>query len=103
MLSPIEPIADVFLAIGPFKSAVTLLLVLEVATLVPATIRPGKHSIAVHLIILPHSIENTPIRPLVHALSFDVVLFELSRVVCTVGPFESTLSVLLPELIVALV
>jgi hypothetical protein len=57
MLFTVKPLAVVFSAIRPSKDTVTFFLIIEIVTLVFATIVPRENSLAVHFVVFPLSVE----------------------------------------------
>lgn len=58
---------------------------------------------AVHLVVLPLPHVLPPVRPLVRAVSFDLVIQEVAAIDGAIGPLELPLAVLEPPGVVALV
>ena len=78
----------------PVKGTLALLLIHNIFALIASTIRPFEYSKAMHLVIFPHTVILAPVSPLVPALSFDVVLFEVADVKIAITPNESSRALL---------
>lgn len=74
------PAAFILSAIWPLEDAVALLVIVEVLTLVLATVRPSEDSVAMHFVVLPIAVELTAVFPRIGSFAVDVVLEEITFV-----------------------
>lgn len=72
------PVANVLSTIRPFEGAFSFFHVVHVEADVLPVIRPSEGSVALHLIVLPLTIEDSSIVPFVNAFPVDVVVEEFS-------------------------
>jgi hypothetical protein len=103
VLLAVFPLTVVLATIRPSENTMTLLLIVEVVSLVTTSIMPCEYTCPVHLVIVPLSGILAAIRPSVDAPSLNIVIEEGTFVGWTISPEELALAVLLAFLIIAFV
>ena len=88
MLLALAPFSDVLASIWPLKSAMSVLLVILIATYISPSVAPRKGAFAFHLIVYPLAIVDSSVGPSILAFSVDVVLEEVSIIGTLVRPDE---------------
>lgn len=94
MLLSVPPLSSVLLTIRPSVSAVSRLLVLDVAALVQASIGPLVRAVAMELAGLPAAFVVTTVRPEELAVAFDLVLGPLAFINSLIREFELAVAML---------
>jgi hypothetical protein len=94
VLLSIEPLAVVFLVVGPGEDASAFFLVVLVFADVASAVLPGEHTFSVHVSVHPVAVVLATIRPPVSALAFHLALREITNVSGVVVPFEFTFTTL---------
>ena len=92
MLLTINPTASIDVSIRPEKGTMTMLLILDVVSLVALPIGPAQDSVTIHLVRPPHADVLTAILPIIGPLALNVVVFKVSLVAVTVGPCEDAIA-----------
>mmetsp|Transcript_120380 Transcript_120380/g.225016 ORF Transcript_120380/g.225016 Transcript_120380/m.225016 type:complete len:227 (-) Transcript_120380:452-1132(-) len=101
MLLAISPLAFIPPSIWPSEAALSMLLVLVIATLVNSAVVPLHLPLAVHVVPMPFPDIHSPIAPFVDAAPMNVVLIELTLIHGALGPEELATPVFLAAPVVS--
>lgn len=80
MLSTVEPVTSVKVAIRPVELAIALLDVIDIGSHEHAAIGPHLHSLAVAHVVVPLALEFNTVGPFVNSFPGDAIVYELAHV-----------------------
>lgn len=78
-----------------------MFFVLEIISFVAFAVGPLENTIAVHLIVFPHSVVFTTVAPGVRTFTLDIVCYKVAFVTVAIGPGENTVALLDTSLVIA--
>lgn len=92
----VRPGAIIIFSARPDHLTFPVLLIIEIFSVVSATIRPGENASSVHHVEVPVADKLSAISPGVVAETMNEVVVEIALVLGAIGPSEFALPVLLP-------
>merc|ERR1719265_1486650 len=101
MLFSVLPLTVVLPSIRPSEHSTTLLLVVQVATDIPAPILPSEGALTAHPVVPPLTTEDSAIIPSVRSVAVNLIVFELALIGRSFWPRELSSTVLLSSLVLA--
>jgi hypothetical protein len=94
VLFSIIPVAFVLLAVRPHVDAPSMLLVVDILSIIAATVRPCINSPIMKLVFPPRAFVSTAIRPHVNSVALDLIVAPFSVIIGAINPLVHAATVL---------